>query len=451
MNYNDAWSFLEQLQFFKIKLGLDSMNQFLDSLGHPQNQFPCIHIGGTNGKGSVGATLLSILQEAGYNTGMYTSPHLSSVQERFRINDEFIPEEDFTVQAGRIIDILRGRQITYFEFTTALALLWFAEKNVDIALLEVGLGGRLDATNIVIPLVSVITNVSMDHEQYLGDTLSQVASEKAGIIKPTIPVISGTSFDDSLTVLSSVAEQQNSPLFLLDRDFKGIPAPRGTRQWTYEGIRAMGFNDKNSLKNLPLAMKGNYQVDNAAVALAALEIINPSFPVTEKNIRDGLKKVTWPGRLEEFWRDQSGAIFLTDLEKQGNTTSHFLLDGAHNPAGAAALEHALEHDFSYTRLILIWASMADKDMENTLLRIAPLADEIIFTRPEEERSAAPEMLYTLLPDNLKQKASCLSSVQGTINTAIEKATHHDMICIAGSLYLVGKARKILCGELVGNI
>ena len=451
LTYQAAWAFLDQLQFFKIKLGLDSMNQFLDSLGHPQNRFPCLHIGGTNGKGSVGATLLSILQEADYTTGVYTSPHLSSVRERFRINDEYISEQEFTVQAGRIIDILHGRQITYFEFTTALALLWFAEKNVDIALLEVGLGGRLDATNIVNPLVSVITNVSMDHEQHLGDTLVQVASEKAGIIKPGVPVVTGTPDDDSLTVLSSVAEQNNSPFFLLGQDFNGVTPSPEKKEWRYESIRCTCMHGKKVLHNLPIAMKGNYQVSNAALALAALEIIDPLFPVTEHAIRNGLKKVTWPGRLEEFWRSANGDISVNAPEAEETGVAHFLLDGAHNPAGALALEQALLHDFSFTRLILIWASMADKDMENTLLRIAPLAAEIIFTQPEEERSATPETLYALLPDTLQQKSSCHSSVDDAIHAAVENTGPDDMICLAGSLYLVGKARKILCGELVGTV
>ncbi|MDH4321513.1 MAG: Mur ligase family protein, partial [Desulfobulbaceae bacterium] len=178
MNYQEAWQFLDNLQFFKIKLGLESMNGFLDSVGHPQRQLRFIHVAGTNGKGSVSATLLSILAAAGYRVGLYTSPHLSSVRERFRINDTFIPEADFAAIATEIREVLGERQITYFEFTTALAMLWFARREVDVAILEVGMGGRLDATNVVTPLVSVITNVSMDHEAYLGTTLAEVAFEK---------------------------------------------------------------------------------------------------------------------------------------------------------------------------------------------------------------------------------------------------------------------------------
>ncbi|MBW2472169.1 MAG: bifunctional folylpolyglutamate synthase/dihydrofolate synthase, partial [Deltaproteobacteria bacterium] len=190
MNYHEAWTFLDSLQFFKIKLGLESMRMFLKELGSPEQELKFVHIAGTNGKGSVAVTLLTLLAKAGYRVGLYTSPHLSSVRERFRINYEYIAEEEFAEESTRIHDILAGRQITYFEFTTALAMLWFARMNVDLVIFEVGLGGRLDATNVVTPLVSVITNVSMDHEMYLGNTLVEIAGEKAGIIKEKVPVVS---------------------------------------------------------------------------------------------------------------------------------------------------------------------------------------------------------------------------------------------------------------------
>jgi dihydrofolate synthase/folylpolyglutamate synthase len=191
MNYKETWTFLDNLQFFKIKLGLESMRMFLEELDSPEEDLKFVHVAGTNGKGSVAVTLLTLLSKAGYKVGLYTSPHLSSVRERFRINDEYISEQEFAEEGSRIHDILAGRQITYFEFTTALALLWFARRKVDLAILEVGLGGRLDATNVITPLVSVITNVSMDHEMYLGNTLAEIAGEKAGIIKENVPVISG--------------------------------------------------------------------------------------------------------------------------------------------------------------------------------------------------------------------------------------------------------------------
>ena len=435
LNYEDAWSFLDQLQFFKIKLGLDSMNQFLESLGNPHRTFPCMHIGGTNGKGSVGATLLSILKEAGYTVGLYTSPHLSSVRERFRIGDAYIGKEDFSREAEKIISILDGRQITYFEFTTALAMLWFADRQVDLAIMEVGLGGRLDATNVVTPLVSVITNVGMDHEQYLGNTLAEIAAEKAGIIKDNIPVVTGTANPIALEIIGAAAAVRNSPLFVLDRDFAGTRQPAGSGQWNYSGIRKSVRSTPTRLAGLPLNVKGDYQIDNAALALAALEVIGDRFPVSEAHIRNGLQHVRWPGRLEEFWLDRQRPV-------------HYLLDGAHNPDGARALKISLQNDFRYDRLIMVWASMADKDVKTTLLEIAPLAAAFIFTRPEAERSARPDYLRRLLPESLQAVSCCAESVDQALAMAEEKCGPDDMICVAGSLYLIGRARQLLLGGLV---
>jgi len=435
MRYEDAWSFLDRLQFFKIKLGLDSMNVFLESLDQPQKSYPCIHIGGTNGKGSVGATLVTILSEAGYRVGFYTSPHLSSVRERFRINDRFIAQEAFTRQAERIIGILDGRQITYFEFTTALAMLWFADQQVDLAIFEVGLGGRLDATNVVRPLVSVITNVGYDHEQYLGNTIEEIAFEKAGIIKAGIPVVAGVKKPEALEVIRATAVRQHAPFYLLGRDFSGAREKNDPEKWAYRGLKTGSGQPQLTIDRLSLNIRGDYQVDNASIALAVLELVNPSFPVSQAAISAGLTKVSWPGRLEEFWLDKPEPV-------------HILLDGAHNPDGAVALKKSLLHDFTWSRLILVWASMSDKDIKNTLLEIASLADLIIFTRPEAERSARPEALIDILPDTLRGRCTGSDSVSDALDRAIGAYKTGDMICIAGSLYLVGRARQLLLGELV---
>jgi len=211
MQYQEAVAFLDQLQFFKIKLGLDSMGHFLDRLGNPHRNLRYIHIAGTNGKGSVGAVLVAVLAQAGYKAGWYTSPHLSSVRERFKINDRYISEEAFARHAASIRRILGDRQITYFEFTTALAFLYFAEEKVDYVVLEVGMGGRLDATNVVTPPVSVITNLAMDHEAYLGNTLKAIAFEKAGIIKKGVPVVSAVEEGDGLQVIQEVCGKLKAP------------------------------------------------------------------------------------------------------------------------------------------------------------------------------------------------------------------------------------------------
>ncbi|MFZ5760370.1 MAG: bifunctional folylpolyglutamate synthase/dihydrofolate synthase [Thermodesulfobacteriota bacterium] len=437
MEYQEAWSYLDGLQFFKIKLGLESMTAFLQKVGNPQHGLQFIHVAGTNGKGSVSATLLALLAGAGYRVGLYTSPHLSSVRERFRINDQYISRSDFAKLATLIRDSLDGGQITYFEFTTALALLWFAREKVDLVILEVGLGGRLDATNVITPLVSVITNVSMDHEAHLGTTLAQIAAEKAGIIKPGVPVVSGVAPDDSREVVSRVCREQGAPLFLLGRDF--FLADNDRKTLVFHGPRGL------ELSGLCLAMQGSYQIDNTAIALATLDLLQHlGFPVAQEGISSSLLAVRWPGRLEYFQRP---LITGKDGEGRGETR-RYLLDGAHNPAGVASLRQSLESDFVYQRLICVWASMGDKDITATLTLIAPCCDVIIFTRPESERSATTAELCAILPEALRSRTICREKVGEALICAEEEARADDLICVAGSLYLIGAARKILLGELV---
>lgn len=446
MQYEEAWSYLDRLQFFKIKLGLDSMAGFLEGVDHPQKQLKFIHVAGTNGKGSVSATLLTLLEDAGYRVGLYTSPHLSSVRERFRINDRYISKKDFAEIATRIRHSLGDRQITYFEFTTALALLWFAGEKVDIVILEVGLGGRLDATNVITPLVSIITNVSMDHEMHLGATLRQIAMEKAGIIKPSIPVVSGVAADESREVVIRVCREKNAPLSLLGRDFYFEKNEKGTHDF----IGPLGLK----IEGVRLAMKGVYQFDNAAIALAALDFLqNLGFPLDPDRIRSALLRVRWPGRLEYFRRNvSSGRIMTADDAKENGAEKEdvrrYLLDGAHNPAGVDCLKQSLETEFDYKRLICVWASMGDKDIRKTLTIIAPLCDTLIFTRPESERSATPAQLLDILPDELRRRAVCCDTVKEALACAERASCCDDLVCVAGSLYLIGAARHILLGDLV---
>jgi len=451
MNYQEAWTFLDNLQFFKIKLGLDTMSMFLKELGSPEQELKFVHIGGTNGKGSVAVTLLTLLAKAGYKVGLYTSPHLSSVRERFRINNQFISEDAFAEEATRIHDILDGRQITYFEFTTALAMLWFARQKVDLAIMEVGLGGRLDATNVITPLISVITNVSMDHEAYLGNTLAEVSGEKAGIIKQGIPVISGLGIgetDDEQVVLGVVEDKcrvKHAPLYLHGRDFFVEQSDNNT--WDYWAIKRKGCCQlREKITGLSTELKGRYQMINTGVALATLELLDQAgFTVDDAVIRAGLLEVAWPGRLEHFCLNR-GSKERMECGSDGSIS--YLLDGAHNPAGVESLREALENDFDYDRLILLWGAMEDKDLSKTLPEMAPLADILILTMVMSERSSAPEKLLDILPPDIQDQAICNSSLQNALAKAAELAGRKDLICVAGSLYLIGEARKLLLGEIV---
>jgi len=451
MNYQETWKFLDNLQFFKIKLGLDSMRMFLEELGSPEKDLKYVHIAGTNGKGSVASTLLTLLSKAGYRVGLYTSPHLSSVRERFRINNEYISEKEFAEEGSRIHDILGGRQIMYFEFTTALALLWFARRKVDLAILEVGLGGRLDATNVITPLVSVITNVSMDHEMYLGNTLAEIAGEKAGIIKEGVPVVAGVGTgetDDERIVLSVVerfCQERKAPLFLHGRDFFVEPTKEG--QWDYWAMKRKGCCQlREKIQNLSSALKGKYQMLNAGLALATLEVLGKfGFTVEDSVIRSGLMEVAWPGRLELFCLSRAAG---RRVDCGSENSLRYLLDGAHNPAGIESLCEALENDYEYERLILVWAAMSDKEFRKVLPQVAGLAEAIIFTRVEYERSARPEQMKKTLPPDLQKRAICEDSLEKALARAADLAGPDDLVCIGGSLYMVGEARAKLVGELV---
>jgi dihydrofolate synthase/folylpolyglutamate synthase len=445
MNYQEAQLYLEGLQFHKIKLGLDSMRSFLARVGHPEQQLHYVHVAGTNGKGSVSVTLLTLLATAGYRVGLYTSPHLSSVRERFRINDEFIGREKFAELATRIQGVLGEEKITYFEFTTALALLWFAESGLDLVILETGLGGRLDATNVVVPMVSVITNVTMDHEAYLGTTVAAVAAEKAGIIKDSVPVVSGVAADEGLDVVQRTCRERNVPLYLYGRDFH---AEQGVdRLWSWLPNSATLPADR--LDAMCCSMRGSYQIVNASLALATLALLRPhGFLLAPEAIRTALAAVRWPGRLEHICLDRQSRAVRDQVQVTDGKTVCYLLDGAHNPAGVESLVLTLRQEYEYKRLIVVWGAMLDKDLRKTLPMIGELAAILLLTRPEGERAAEPEQLLEHLDGLMQGRCECIAQVDQALGRAEALAASGDLIVVAGSLYLVGAARKILLGELV---
>lgn len=437
MDYQQATAWLDQLQFFKIKLGLDTTRALLAELGNPQEQLKIIHIAGTNGKGSVGATLLSILSASGYRTGFYSSPHLSSVRERFRIGNQCIPQADFAQLVGRLAAFLEGRpNPTYFEFTTILALLWFAEQQADVVILETGMGGRLDATNVVRPQVAIITDISRDHELHLGSTLFAIAGEKAGIVKPGAPTVFSGREAEALPVIEARCRQLQSPLLLYGRDFDGARDSAGLLD--YRPIHG------SRRSNLPLALHGDHQAVNASLALAALELLAPVFPVSPQALIEGLRQVRWPGRMELLTTPRQGE------KGQGKTgqgeTLRWLLDGAHNEAGVAALLAALQQGFPRRRLLLVWGNMADKHLGPAFVEILTLADAVVFTRAESQRSATPEALYAALPPQFQAKARCSETVEQALTWIEHCAVPEDLICVAGSLYLVGRVRQLLMGD-----
>lgn len=418
LSYQESLKYLYGLQKHGIKFGLNSTENILDRVGNPHQKLRCIHIAGTNGKGSTAAILSSILREHGFRVGLYTSPHLVRFTERFRINDEEVPVARILDVFNRIRTTLNGREPpTFFEVVTAMSFLYFAEEEVDWAVIEVGMGGRLDATNVICPKVSIVTNISMDHQEYLGNTLSAIAREKAGIIKRGVPVVTGAAQPSVKGILKATCFQHKVPLYLLKTDFRVRRSPNGS--FHYRGLRLQ-------LPSLRLSLRGVHQINNAAVALAALEVLemNRHLSLNPKAIKAGLTSVLWPARLEIL---QENPLIL--------------LDGAHNPPGAESLREALKKSFSYKRLHLVLGIMGDKDIRGIFRRLLPLAESVIFTQPKYVRAAKAETLRRLARPYI-QKQYVIPDPASAIEQAKLHAEPGDLICITGSLYFAGEVKEI---------
>jgi len=400
-----------------IDLRLDRMRQALALFNHPENQFPSLHIAGTNGKGSTAALLHNILQQAGYRTALYTSPHLESFTERIRIGHEEIAQAEVVSFADEIWQRTAEANVplTFFEFITVMAFIYFARNRVDVAVVEVGLGGRLDATNVVSPLVSVITTIAKDHEAYLGPDELSIAREKGGIIKPRIPVICGKVSEPVTAVLQEIARLRESPAYFLGTSFSFLL--KNEQLFDYIGI-------KQNLSGLALALRGRHQLANASLALAALELVNEHFPVPQAALRYGLETVRWPGRLEVI-----------------SERPLVILDGAHNPEGVRALADALIELRQGRKIKLLFATMADKEWQLMLEILAKLADEMIFTRVSMERSADPELLAKNIPVPIPSRV--IQDSQTALAALLDRAQPDDILVVAGSLYLLGEVRPRL--------
>lgn len=427
----------------KIKLGLEAMQSFLEKVDRPETHLKFIHVAGTNGKGSVCAALAEVLGRAGYRVGVYTSPHLSSVRERFRIGSEYISEQAFAELGTRICRVLGDEQITYFEFTTALGLLWFAESNVDLVVLETGMGGRLDATNVVTPLISVITSVSMDHEAYLGESLTAIAGEKAGIIKPGVPVVSGAVHPEVAPVIEAVGKAKNAQVLLLGQDFDF--AVHTDKTWTWTGGKSLG---KRKIDGLRCSRSSLVQPENDSLCLAVLHLLQGfGYKVSGQQVSEGLAQVKWPGRMEYFEQEYV-PVTVTGGARNKAKFIRYLLDGAHNTDGVRNLAKTLGENFRYGKLVGVWGAMIDKDLRTTLGLIAPLVSTLIITQPEGERAATPEHIYSFLEAEQKIKARCVAQVDEALHAAQEAAEDGDVIVVGGSLYLIGAVRHLLLGDLV---
>ncbi len=454
MSYSETITYIYNLRKHGIKLGLQNINRLVSILGNPHKSFLSVHVAGTNGKGSTSAIIASILKASGYKVGLFTSPHLVSFTERIKVNDEEISEDEVISLTeeirGKIADIISfdpDFSPTFFEMVTAMAFLYFKRKGIDIAVIEVGMGGRLDATNIVIPKISVITSINFDHTEFLGETLKEIAFEKAGIIKDAVPVVVSSQVPEVLGVINGKAEEKGSKVFLFGRDFFAI-----LKNADYKGISFDYFSGESfKICDLYLPLPGEYQIENASVAIKAAELINQH--ITHHSIRKGIASVKWHGRLEMI---------------QDNPP--VLIDGAHNPSAAEALSRAISKHYlgMYERIIFILGIMGDKDIEGIMRPILPIASEIILTSPNYDRAAHPEKLAGIANSLGYKRVKIAFSVKKAIEMAVRIAGYRiqklecetqgteykivpksgirntkTLIVITGSFYTIGEAKETL--------
>jgi dihydrofolate synthase / folylpolyglutamate synthase len=444
MNYDETIRYLYNLQKQGIKFGLQNISRLLSALHNPHKSFLTVHVGGTNGKGSTSAMIASVLRTAGLTVGLFTSPHLISFTERIRVNGEEITENDVIRLTAEIRNIVSGFDEfspTFFEVVTAIAMLHFKRNKIDIAVMEVGMGGRLDATNIIMPEVSVITNIGYDHKEFLGDTLREIAREKAGIIKENVPVVISYQEKEVLDVIEMTADEKHADLYLYGRDFASLLKNGGISGLCFDYRESDSF----AIHDLILPLTGEHQMHNASLAIKAVELIYArrqkpasnrySSLMTHHCIREGLKNVQWPGRLEYIQEDPP-----------------ILIDAAHNPAAAEALASALKRNFleRYKKIIIILGIMADKDIKGIMEPLLPLASEVILTAPSYSRAASPERLADIAHSLGFPEVQIAPSVKDSVDAAIIKCknqsliTHHSsLVLITGSFYTIGEAKEAL--------
>jgi dihydrofolate synthase / folylpolyglutamate synthase len=415
--YKQAVEYLYSLQKFGIKFGLSKTSNILKAIGNPQLGQKYIHVAGTNGKGSVSAMLESILMKAGLKVGFYSSPHLVRFTERFRINRKEISRAKTVGLVNELMDAINPSQPpTFFEATTAMALSYFARENVDIAIMEVGMGGRLDATNVIKPLVSVITNISLEHQDFLGERLIDIAGEKAGIIKKGVDLVTGVTQPQVTALFENVCRDKKSSFRRLGRDFR----------FRSKGDELSYFGMRRSMRGLKPGLHGRYQRMNTALALAAAEVLESrGYDIPDKNIIEGLRDTIWPGRMQVISRDPIVVV-----------------DGAHNPGAARELAHSIKEGFSYRRLILVAGIMGDKDINSIMGLISPAADYIICTKPDYYRAADPARIMEQVLAAGK-KGEVVETLPAAIAKARAIASKQDLILITGSLFTVGEALTIL--------
>lgn len=424
MIYADTIEYLYGLQKHGIKFGLDNIRRLMSVLGEPHKSFSSVHVAGTNGKGSTSAMIESLLRTKVGRTGLFTSPHLVSFTERIRVNGQEISEDAVIKLADEVRKVVSGIEDfspTFFEIVTAIAFLHFMRMKVEWAVVEVGMGGRLDATNIILPEVSVITSIGLDHSEFLGDALEDIAREKAGIIKRGVPLVTAAQAPEVMGIIRQRCDEAGAPLFRYNSEFSAAPASGDA-----EAV-SLHYQGSNEFRDIRLSLAGEHQVSNAALAIKVIEILSEKYPEMACDIRKGLSKVTWPGRLEMI------------KEKPP-----VLIDGAHNPPAAKALAEHLRKllDVKYRRIIMVIGVMADKDIGGILQPLLPLAAEILFAAPAYGRAASAGKLVDAAKA-MGYASKSAGSVVVALQSAADLSVPGDLIVITGSFYTIGEAKEAL--------
>jgi len=408
------YSLKKSSELAKADFNLGRMFELMELLGDPQERYPIIHVAGTKGKGSTSALMASALQAAGYKTGLYTSPHLEDYVERIQVNGVPISHEELVELVEQVKSaVVKVPMLTTFEITTAIGFLYFAQQAVDTAVIEVGLGGRLDATNIIMPQVSVITSLSYDHTAVLGNTLAQIAGEKAGIIKPGVPVVSSPQKEEALQVLERIADERQAPLTLVGRDvtFESL-----SHSLDGQSLRITAHGQESLLVDIPLL--GTYQVENAATAYTALKTCNLEIP--DKAIQKGFSDVKWPARFQIVCREPP-----------------VIFDSAHNMDSAYKLRQALDDYLPGRPVILIFGASEDKDVPGMFAAWKPRLQMIIATRADHPRALEPERI---LEQARQAGVPCeaASSVTSALERALELVGEQSIILSAGSIFVTAE-------------
>lgn len=426
MNYSETlnWMFNKLPMYQRIgasayKADLNTTINIINYLDNPQDSFKSIHIAGTNGKGSTSHSLASVFQEAGYKTGLYTSPHLRDFRERIRINGEMIPENEVVDFIGKHKDKLEELELSFFEMTVAMAFDYFRKEKVDIAIIEVGMGGRLDSTNVIKPELCVITNISLDHVKFLGENEEQIAAEKAGIIKPEIPVVIGETQEGSKDVFIKTAKEKNSPIFFADKIMDC--RKDSTYSLDYQQFDIYK-NNESYLKELKYPLLGNYQKKNLATVICALDILRDSFKIEEKHIINGLANVIKNTSLMGRWQ----VINKSPLA---------IADTGHNVAGINEVNRQLA-ETKYNKLHFVLSVVNDKDIDG-ILQLLPKEAEYYFCKADIPRGLSADILFEKAT-NSGLKGKVYESVRNAYSSALANAQEGDLVFVGGSNFTVAE-------------